>query len=1202
MLKDIVERTSSPAEAPKAPAPSSTGFPVAVHRSQRPSAFARARRAQQALKEEGKQEIGYGRAVDTIPSVKTAEPASASSMTEWEEVKKQVQEDNSKRVQSMSPQEREEEIKELRERLGDKKLDLLRRRAEARQSKRNVQDVPKSELPSIDLEQPFNANNTQKILQEVSEENARRVRLMSFQEREQETEELRERFGDKIMEALRKRAEVKLTDGKNNVVERTVKPDVPSSSIISSNSQDDDMNLGVLKAKYFPTLPSEPSKLEWLQPISAPSSNNSIRFDLSGIVLSAEDTASLPTHLGLHHHGESPGLAGYTLQDILYLCRSTVPSQRITMMGVLSRILGRLRNGELDQAAQTECDETQVVQKAIELGVEVLAGLTRGTGVIRASVELLFEALRGPSWVFPDDSINADNIYQPFIPTLMTAQNDPTGIASIPFEDVLPRLTELLSIPDALPVITTDQLLLILRRTTFLSGDLCETICPIVPVILKHHVIQRPWPPKGDNRPNVEGLALLRDITASSRACAEDLLSQRIYESTLKFVVSATWSEGSGVNKLEIGQNLALEVLRIYAILGRYGLSASIVASSSEVWRLFGKWVQQRSASETLSPLESSLIRAYFDLLKIWVTCAIDPHRTTPEHDITWAQVMALDWIDEAVSSVKQLLGRSERLNEVASALDMLVSWATGAKVNGIKGGEEEKKTMLAGLKTSGLTEAIESMRNGGEDETRVLCSAVRLHSQLHFVGELLSKDTLAALQLAFLVTNGMTVRSVTYLRYELLRLSIQSKSLSPSEWLPVALDLFLSFDVGDEPLALDLVDDILKADWSSAIHVVSEQYSALSHPDKLQILRPLLHYTILPDVENVVSPSQPSHVYLKATSTLRAPPTSLDLNNITGLPLQPDWLFSPLNELLRSGTSIALSQVPSDWSASETEIVQSVLFVGQLQCASPMWTERLGRNRLLFNLMKVFMLEHGQQTQTPTSEGEVFRDSQVAQGMTRLMEHLTNPLAAGVKYPVSSLETVALPFLTAGVPFFQFYTDFLALYEAISFSDMIFTQLLLPPLAMSYPSDYRKLLWNDHSTALRGMRVRLHQVPLEDGTGLDSYFAPKETSNEVLSGYARALTRGWVVEDRNEFLFRVASHHLAELFWRGVEEAKESHRVGLMVGILSTGTDGLVKRLLEWDLETRGERVVGPQEKQKRKEAVGKLTGTKGSKRVESL
>lgn len=233
MLKDIVERTSSPAEAPKAPAPSSTGFPVAVHRSQRPSAFARARRAQQALKEEGKQEIGYGKAVDTVPTVQAAGPSSASSMTEWEEVKRQVQGDNSKRVQNMSQQEREQEIEELRERLGDKTLDLLRKRAEARQSKRNLLDVPKSELSSIDLEQPFNANNTQKILQDVSEENTRRVDLMSFEEREQETEELRERFGDKIMEALRRRAEVKLTEGKSNVVERSVKPDVPASSSTS---------------------------------------------------------------------------------------------------------------------------------------------------------------------------------------------------------------------------------------------------------------------------------------------------------------------------------------------------------------------------------------------------------------------------------------------------------------------------------------------------------------------------------------------------------------------------------------------------------------------------------------------------------------------------------------------------------------------------------------------------------------------------------------------------------------------------------------------------------------------------------------------------------------------------------------------------------------------------------------------------------
>lgn len=39
-------------------------------------------------------------------------------------------------------------------------------------------------------------------------------------------EELRERFGDKIMEVLRRRVEVKLIEGKSNVVECLVKFDV----------------------------------------------------------------------------------------------------------------------------------------------------------------------------------------------------------------------------------------------------------------------------------------------------------------------------------------------------------------------------------------------------------------------------------------------------------------------------------------------------------------------------------------------------------------------------------------------------------------------------------------------------------------------------------------------------------------------------------------------------------------------------------------------------------------------------------------------------------------------------------------------------------------------------------------------------------------------------------------------------------------
>ena len=52
-------------------------------------------------------------------------------------------------------------------------------------------------------------------------------------------------------------------------------------------------------------------------------------------------SASLPSHLGLHHHAEG-GRAGYTIDDIFLLARSTVPAQRASILGILAKIAHRL--------------------------------------------------------------------------------------------------------------------------------------------------------------------------------------------------------------------------------------------------------------------------------------------------------------------------------------------------------------------------------------------------------------------------------------------------------------------------------------------------------------------------------------------------------------------------------------------------------------------------------------------------------------------------------------------------------------------------------------------------------------------------------------------------------------------------------------------------------------------------------------------
>ncbi|OCF32429.1 hypothetical protein I316_05855 [Kwoniella heveanensis BCC8398] len=1465
MLKDIVERPSSTsASAPlpqQQPQPrKSTGFPVAVHRSQRgPSAFARARQ-QQAARQNGdslelpsQRVVAEGKAVDAVPSISLSTPPSAlpslsaqsSTATpeqgdgskfssEAEEVRRAVEADNLRRVEGMTPAEREDEILELEERFGSNIMSFMRKRQQARLSATTSTSAPAESMTAYNSMSADNVNNlsaeagpsyrsdaspppsstqtveqalgdAQSILRDVDQENRQRVEGMDGLEREQEVEELQERFGTKLMDALRKRAEKRGDKGKekeraDEPAERSPErngrliPQASSSTAANAvaigpkitrssskpRSHPEDPSLSDLKA-YFPAVPSETSKLAWLRPLTpsqAASQSSATRFDLSGSVLTSTAQANLPSHLGLHHHGTSPDLAGYTISDILHLCRSTVPSQRITMMGVLSKVLAKHRDGQMSKEEGNEIEEAEARKRAVEMGVEVLAGLTRGVGVIEAGIEMLYEALAGPTWTLSFDDDRTFETPQGF----RLDEDQDVGITSIPFEDVMPRVTELLSLDDGISPRTVHQLISILQRATLSSPALCETICAAVPTTVKQHVIQRSWPPKssqmieenqlGSERsryPSLDALRLLRDITISSRACAEELLGQGVYETMLRFVVTATWetSEDADMSIICHGQALACVVLDTYAVLGQYGLSASIATASSEIWRLLSTWVQRqsfnghknKSTTATGAIMVKRLVRAYFGCLGVWVTCAVDPHRTTPEHDLTWAQVDAMKWQEEAVEFIRNItsnaLSPGSRegdgllidVEEITAAVDMLVLWANGVTVNGVKNGEQEKTAVLDGLKDSKLSGLVAKVlhEEKGMDEKleRLLAACVGLHDLLKPAGQLLQQDVMDTLRQRYLTypwdersPGAYSSRAVTHIRYHLVQLDIRAGPLSSqtssgvmatatagASWLPFAFSLFRLFTVGDEPLALDLLDAVLKSDYQSLIQAFTS--CTLLHSDGLQLLRPLLQYAILPNVEHIVAPYQPSHLYLKATSTLRSSPPRVNDEKpaLPGLPLQADWIFSPLDELLRSGTSAALAQVPPDWQASEVEIVQATLILavlayntprsGAISISSGLSTtpssasdgarsglSNADRSRIILNLMKVHMLEHGQTTSNTANEVEVFRDPLVGDIMKQMMAWVTRPSSltgdgsstsaltatvttgqktddgedyrlmpeaedeAAVRGSITPsaiptattnatttatapLEKIAIPFLGTGVPFYQFYADFVALYEAISFSDPLFSQLLLAPLSMGYPADYRRLVWNDHSSVLRGISLNhvpslnnssssssgsevekderaKNQIPIENGQiGVRAYFKPLETDPQVLSAYARALAQGLVCEQRNPFLYAIAVHHLAGYLWdEDGEEERDSTRVGLLVGILAgAGNDELINKLLEWDLDSHNknqnmgssiqtggtEGGIGgggqPQaRKDERKAMVGRLAGPRGTKRVEHL
>jgi hypothetical protein len=120
--------------------------------------------------------------------------------------------------------------------------------------------------------------------------------------------------------------------------------------------------LETMHRKFFPTLPADPSKLAWMAPIPSQDSPadrespyypgqeslpvSALRFDFRGALIPPRLSRTIPVTKGLHHHGEAPEAAGYTIPELARLARSAVPAQRCVAYQTLGRILYRLGRGD----------------------------------------------------------------------------------------------------------------------------------------------------------------------------------------------------------------------------------------------------------------------------------------------------------------------------------------------------------------------------------------------------------------------------------------------------------------------------------------------------------------------------------------------------------------------------------------------------------------------------------------------------------------------------------------------------------------------------------------------------------------------------------------------------------------------------------------------------------------------------------------
>jgi hypothetical protein len=975
-------------------------------------------------------------------------------------------------------------------------------------------------------------------------------------------------------------------------------PSEPTPPMKEESMEPEEGSAEYIRQHFFPFAPKDDPNLAWMSTDStiAPldSSPTALRFDLQGNPIPSSLSLSLPTHLGLHHHAQG-ARAGYTLDDIFLLTRSTVPAQRAMMLSILIRIaqrLGRVKKGIVNGMEELVGKEEELRKRILAAGVEAMAD--KGN-IGTTAIEIVWECIVG--WDPELAHIEGVELDSP----------SDSAINTLPFEFVLPQITAILK-QGAIPPESPSQILSVLHRLAQQSNSIADKIVStsdLLSTVLQTFLLTPIPPQESSPLPNPLALRLFYTLAQSSRSNAQEI--EKFADSLLRFV---TLSPFSYPYTPALVTSLIVGTLRVYRALGIYGLYTHIAGTAQTQ---LGD-VERYAVSEACH--SRSLVIAWSNLAETWTTCAVDPHQTTPPHDILWTQIVGWAW-HESMSALQSHLDTSEKdWAQWGASWKAQAAWLEGCKINGVKGGETERSEFTEGVKSgfesgseckvvAGVMKAFQSeleILSGDMEQLMrianyadVLSSVVRLwlaciapHTEgppssppflLPFRQLSESAGNLLVHPLWSLVTSSNTSIGYLYGRqisgylFTYLRLSKRLPDVSQSLWVAQAFSILLRLVPSDEVIAQDIVKgitDLITPDWTAARNI--RVSPSIWECGGMDILTPFFSNIIKPREDVFISPLTITPQSIKSSTTARLPPPAA-LQEF-GLPLHRDWTLAPLNHLLRSADSAVFKALPMSWDASEMDVTRLSLLLTKIAQEAlfnfSMSTFVLTREGAVFGCMKVFMLEHDQPHTDSTAE--VFRDDIVQ----RLMEDVLRPYEYGVVSAQATvqddLEKVAVRFLGPSVPFFQFYTDFVALYDAISFSHPLFARLLLPPTSMRYALDYRKHLWSDFNHVVRTIRVAPDHVISAD---IREYLYPLETDSQIITSYLNSLLKG----NAHDFMKLIAIHHVASNIWPDLQglNSNEERARALLKAVVATGGIDVVRQITQYRQTVFGMPLVPP-------------------------
>ncbi|CAO1630988.1 unnamed protein product [Sympodiomycopsis kandeliae] len=1065
------------------------------------------------------------------------EPA---SLTDGDEdiatLRAEISRENDAKLKSMNPEDVAQDLKDLQDIFGRDSLEALKNRS-------NKNKVQKEE--DVDT-----------LMRDISRENTDKLKGMSEQDVQDEVKGLESVFDKDLLEGLRNR----VNQSKASLPSKQGDA-LPSKQGGALPSRQGDAS----QPAEVPAPPSgsdEKPEESGSHSSSVPSPLERLLFDSTGKLLPVPSIDM--TH---HHHCSSegdhshdhphpqygadpsdPNREGYTTSSLLLLCRSTIPGQRIMALNMASRVCS-IYGSHLALGDKTSDDKLQLESGSIPSLPVVATLLVRGKvhlDTALTSIMLLNDRQRSVRHSalstlrtcllfgnFTSGQKGAEIATKLLQGSLLLGLNNvlqDVQELSISRELVIQILLQLISVEE---VSVADSLI------RFEKGKL---ISSLVSACLKVH-----WPPSNDQassslRPATSCITLLHKLIISSRSNAHTLVQRDVFDGLLRFLAAGPWVVvGSSEEKNlthRLSFNLLSETLKIYYSLARYGMYASLVSRAWDLFQGIQSWIREESFS-AWKRNTSQVAQQFYCLLSIWTVCAIDPHQTTPEHEVTWTQVET--WIDFTLDLLVIVLSREKSqidFDLLTSLGQHIQAWLDCAAKNGpqqrgvvaqrlseiFKEHQDKLQNLfedLSDAKSKVDHEQEDSSDEGDAEDgpiagTKTLVTACKVFEQFTAIAQSIQDDDLlTGLKAPVEHDDELQSRALALLqglddrldRWSVIQFLIFCSSSFKLE-KQTLLTLLSNLRPREEEQALQVIDLLLK----TAAEDRQSKSSADNTSKTFSCLRPFFMECLgirpNPDTESKrlleYAPSIARCSDLKRVQSLRLPqPSAADSEEgeekdpVTGsalwtcpasrgLALRCDWPLLCLDDLLRSGDCSVFNRannLPVDWDPNEREVVQASLEFTNW-CLTSSTLPHITSTHLYLAAQKVFMLEAGIQGDLRKWTGaltgkDLFRDATIVPHLSILITVHATRLSMEEQQctPIPTFDEISPNHFGTETSYYSFYTDLIGLYDSISFGNELFSIVLLPPLSNTYPIDYRRLIWKDYSHLLPS----INQILIKD-------------------------------------------------------------------------------------------------------------------------